>query len=683
MKVCVVGNKDTIKKHIEFNNQFKKIDICCVAVDQLTNYSSLSELYDIYFYSSLDEAFNNFKPDYVYFTETIPSLFDLIKNALKHNCNVVSIDPVNIQHDQILLLHETASNQNVNISLLNSYLNHDVISEVQSILMSGSVGDISEINIEQTINSSNVELVEYSAPNVLPRAYNDPFGPFNFYAYKSISLILAFVDDVDNVSVNEACNNILPFDLSDAFLIKMSSNNINCSININISDNNNKFILMIGCCKGTIEANINTGEVKVFRDKFLNKTLSDYYYHIRTSYKMITNRSDSFETVLNNKIKHTINNCYSDNISVDDCLEVSSQIDAISSLLKNSSFNIQAIYSNNKNSHNFQKILITGATGSLGRTLIKRLVNSGYEVRAFVRKLADISSLREYDIDICYGDVMDYSSLDAALDNVSIIIHAAAESKGADSLNVDDLTKPVTNIVSLCQKHMIKKLIYISSCSVYEIANIKSNAVVHEDSQLERYPARRGVYTYMKLLNEIIVTDAMRDKTINAVCLRPGTFYGASGQLYTPMMGFTLFSKFKVIIGSGSMQLPLVYLENLVDVIQKTIDSNIGIGKIYNVVDDKTVNKKYYVDKLLRKINNNYYLYIPYGFFYCTVFMYEMFCKLVKRKPIITIYRLNSSQKSINYSSSQIIEDFKWIPPHTVDEAFEAIIHIRTKDKEA
>ena len=69
-----------------------------------------------------------------------------------------------------------------------------------------------------------------------------------------------------------------------------------------------------------------------------------------------------------------------------------------------------------------------------------------------------------------------------------------------------------------------------SSQSVLDQAGHKEGTPVTENSNLEPYPERRGLYTQTKLAAERIVLDAVRDRGLKAAIVRPGQIFGPEGQ---------------------------------------------------------------------------------------------------------------------------------------------------------
>ena len=76
--------------------------------------------------------------------------------------------------------------------------------------------------------------------------------------------------------------------------------------------------------------------------------------------------------------------------------------------------------------------LVTGANGFLGATLVRKLLERGERVKAFVRPETDLSSLEGLPRDrmlLSVGNIMAEGSIYRALTNVDRIYHTAANFK--------------------------------------------------------------------------------------------------------------------------------------------------------------------------------------------------------------------------------------------------------------
>jgi 2-alkyl-3-oxoalkanoate reductase len=186
-----------------------------------------------------------------------------------------------------------------------------------------------------------------------------------------------------------------------------------------------------------------------------------------------------------------------------------------------------------------KSVLVTGASGFLGKFIVRELVKQNYQVRALIRNTSNIHNIQHLDIDFYYGDISDSSSIGRSFDGVDYVIHAAADNsqtkKGARNVTVGG----TRNVLDLCLQNQIKKLVYISSCSVYDTFECLDGDILDENSPTERFPECRGLYSWSKLEAEKLVLDIMANGKLDIVCLRPGTIYGPGGEVFTPMLGYS------------------------------------------------------------------------------------------------------------------------------------------------
>ncbi len=85
---------------------------------------------------------------------------------------------------------------------------------------------------------------------------------------------------------------------------------------------------------------------------------------------------------------------------------------------------------------NASPVLVTGGTGRLGRVLLPRLVEAGFEVRALVRRPdaalpAGVAAVR--------GDLVDGSGLAAACEGGAAVVHLASAGSRGPSMQVIDI----------------------------------------------------------------------------------------------------------------------------------------------------------------------------------------------------------------------------------------------------
>ena len=112
-----------------------------------------------------------------------------------------------------------------------------------------------------------------------------------------------------------------------------------------------------------------------------------------------------------------------------------------------------------------EKVFVTGATGFVGANLVRLLIQENYQVKALVRKNANLSNLQNLDIDLIEGDLND-DNLSAQMSDCDYLFHVAAQYslwKKDQNLLYQNNVLGTRNIFHTAKKAGIKRTVYTSS----------------------------------------------------------------------------------------------------------------------------------------------------------------------------------------------------------------------------
>lgn len=205
-----------------------------------------------------------------------------------------------------------------------------------------------------------------------------------------------------------------------------------------------------------------------------------------------------------------------------------------------------------------EKILLTGATGFIGRFLTGMLLCAGHDVRCFVRKTSDIEFLKNTKAEIVVGDLNDYESIDTALKDIDTVFHLAALSRPPKVFFFRPFFKKIFHnvntrgtlwIYDLAKKHKVKNFIFFSSVSAS-----KSWQVAGGISQTEY--AKSKEIAEKHLLKEAAKND------MRTIVISPGQVFG-EGSLGIANFYKLIAKGLFVIMGNGKNKMPIIYVKDI------------------------------------------------------------------------------------------------------------------------
>ena len=225
-------------------------------------------------------------------------------------------------------------------------------------------------------------------------------------------------------------------------------------------------------------------------------------------------------------------------------------------------------------------VLVTGATGFLGKYVIEELAEHGYQVRAFGRNSKVGRSLENSSVSFFKGDLTKADDVLEACKGMDLVVHAGALSTiwGAweDFYHANVLgTKYV---LEACRQTGIQRLVYVSSPSIY--AAPKDQLAIKESDAPEENNLNN--YIRSKLASEKLFKDY---PDVPSIILRPRGLFGIGDTSILPRV-INLSQKIGVpLIGDGRQLMDMTCVENVALAIRLAIEAPEAKGEVYNITN--------------------------------------------------------------------------------------------------
>jgi nucleoside-diphosphate-sugar epimerase len=241
-------------------------------------------------------------------------------------------------------------------------------------------------------------------------------------------------------------------------------------------------------------------------------------------------------------------------------------------------------------------VLITGATGFIGRHLAKKFVEKGEKIRCLVRtsspKIA-VDYLNKLDVELAYGELTDKDTLIKAVEGIKVVYHLGGggrvgmSKEVCNKINVDG----TRNILEACiESRKVKRFVHLSSCAV--MGHVSGGAVD------ETYPYNPNDIEYSRAKTKSEKLALSYSDKIDLVVVRfPGVYgvpliKGDAGYIQGVTPALMIFSAVKkgewMYVGNGKNQVHMFCVDDAVKGLILAADKGKS-GDIYIIGDNTSV----------------------------------------------------------------------------------------------
>lgn len=321
------------------------------------------------------------------------------------------------------------------------------------------------------------------------------------------------------------------------------------------------------------------------------------------------------------------------------------------------------------------KLLVTGASGFLGQYVVTAALRRGHQVRAVVRPASEQTQLpwlNHPNLELERWDLQQQPH-SAVLDGVDAVIHLAAAKQGNFETQYANTVVATENLLQAMVTAQVRRLVAISSFSVFDYLYVPIGTMINEDSPLESEPKQRDVYAQTKLLQENIVRNFHEKAGGQVTIVRPGMVYGRD-DLWNACLGVKVSDRLWIRIG-GQAQMPLTYVENCAEAIVMAAESPAAIGQTLNIVDNDLPTQNVYAQKLKDLMSQSPHT-IPLSWTVSRLVAQTLwlanqlvFAGKIKLPGILVPARLHARFKPLHYTNIRAQQVLGWRPQYDLETA--------------
>ena len=236
------------------------------------------------------------------------------------------------------------------------------------------------------------------------------------------------------------------------------------------------------------------------------------------------------------------------------------------------------------------KTLVTGGAGFIGRWVVKKLLNEGYEVCVLDDlsngRVENLEELKEdQNFKFVLGDIRDKEVLHSVFKDIDICIHAAAAINVQESIDdpqryYDVNVNGTFNILEEARKGDAK-MVLIGTCMVYDLTSSKAISEEHPSNP-------KSPYAGSKLAAENLALSYFHAYGLPVVITRPFNTYGPyqksdmEGGVVSIFVRALLEGEPLNVFGDGMQTRDLLYVEDCAEFIVKAAFTEKAVGEVIN-----------------------------------------------------------------------------------------------------
>jgi nucleoside-diphosphate-sugar epimerase len=309
------------------------------------------------------------------------------------------------------------------------------------------------------------------------------------------------------------------------------------------------------------------------------------------------------------------------------------------------------------------RIIITGATGLVGRNLVECLNEKDVDVIATGRSPEVGAELREHGIAFRQADIRDKEQSINSFSPADFVIHCAAITGpwGRYRDFYDTNVVGTRNIIAACKHHRIKRIIFISTPNIYYTGKDRYN-ISESDPLPDRIITN---YAKTKLISEKELM-ALQPEGFKYIILRPRAVFGRYDNTFVPRILRLAEKRRMPLINSGQALVDLTCVDNFIDAVNACLAApESSWNQIYNISNNEPITIKDWVSTVLEIFGKPFKpknVPVPLALFMAAIMESVSYFPFVNKEPSMTRFTVGYMARSMTMNISKAKEMLGYFP---------------------
>lgn len=318
------------------------------------------------------------------------------------------------------------------------------------------------------------------------------------------------------------------------------------------------------------------------------------------------------------------------------------------------------------------KVFVTGATGFLGKRLVRHLLQRGDEVSCLVRPGGADSSFIEavcagdasarQRLHVVHGTLAQVASCEQVIAECDAVIHGAAAMNGATAVLFLNNVTATRELIRVALRVGTRRFVLVSSLGVFGTSGLKPGDVLDETCPLDAKAHVRDAYSYSKIVQEQVAWEAHRDQGLPLVVVRPSVIYGPGKGCLSARVGLQVGNL--MIRMGGSQPVPYTHVDNCAAAVALAASVPNIEGESFNIVDDDLPSAKHVLREYRRNVKRLRVVPVPAWAVGPLSGVSEWYHRysMGQLPAVLTRYKSAAQWKRLKYSNEKAKRLLKWMP---------------------